>query len=178
MLEAVTADLVFTISLKRSTQNLQLSTSWPADYPIFTLNFRRNAVSQQTTFRAITGHGFWKTTMRSLHMATAGKIRIVTVLSPQRLSVLPDVPAASETYPGLVAGLSIGVFAPAATPKSILDQIAEAHRQATESADFEQKLLAAGLEPVHDTPEQAHRFLEAERARIIPLVKSLGFEMK
>jgi hypothetical protein len=34
LLEAVTADLVFTISLKRSTQNLQLSTSSPADYPI------------------------------------------------------------------------------------------------------------------------------------------------
>jgi hypothetical protein len=28
MLEAVTTDLVFTISLKRSTQNLQLSTTW------------------------------------------------------------------------------------------------------------------------------------------------------
>jgi hypothetical protein len=35
MLEAVHKDLVFTISLKRSTQNLQLSTSSPADYPIF-----------------------------------------------------------------------------------------------------------------------------------------------
>jgi hypothetical protein len=35
MLEAVTTDLVSTISLKRSTQNLQLSTSWPADYPIY-----------------------------------------------------------------------------------------------------------------------------------------------
>ena len=35
MLEAVDTDLVFTISLKRSTQNLQLSTSSPADYPIF-----------------------------------------------------------------------------------------------------------------------------------------------
>ena len=35
MFEAVTADLVFTISLKRSTQNLQLSTSSPADYPIY-----------------------------------------------------------------------------------------------------------------------------------------------
>jgi len=34
MLEAVPTDLVFTISLKRSTQILQLSTSWPADYPI------------------------------------------------------------------------------------------------------------------------------------------------
>jgi hypothetical protein len=43
MLEAVTADLVFTISLKRSTQNLQLSTSSPADYPIYApiaTNFR------------------------------------------------------------------------------------------------------------------------------------------
>ena len=35
MLEAVDTDLVFTINLKRSTQNLQLSTSSPADYPIF-----------------------------------------------------------------------------------------------------------------------------------------------
>ena len=34
MPEAVHTDLVFTISLKRSTQNLQLSTGWPADYPI------------------------------------------------------------------------------------------------------------------------------------------------
>jgi hypothetical protein len=35
MLEAVQPNLVSTISLKRSTQNLQLSTSSPADYPIF-----------------------------------------------------------------------------------------------------------------------------------------------
>jgi hypothetical protein len=37
MLEAANADLVFTISLKRSTPNLQLSTNSPADYPIFRL---------------------------------------------------------------------------------------------------------------------------------------------
>jgi hypothetical protein len=35
LIDAVDTDLRFTISLKRSTQNLQLSTSWPADYPIF-----------------------------------------------------------------------------------------------------------------------------------------------
>jgi hypothetical protein len=34
MLEAANADLVFTISLKRSTPNLPLSTNSPADYPI------------------------------------------------------------------------------------------------------------------------------------------------
>jgi hypothetical protein len=44
MLEAVHHGPRFTISLKRSTQNLQLSTRSPADYPIFgqkqTLTFR------------------------------------------------------------------------------------------------------------------------------------------
>jgi hypothetical protein len=35
MFEAVRTDLVSTISLRRSTQNLHLSTSSPADYPIF-----------------------------------------------------------------------------------------------------------------------------------------------
>jgi hypothetical protein len=35
MLEAAHADLLFTISLKRSTQNLDLSTTTPADHPIF-----------------------------------------------------------------------------------------------------------------------------------------------
>jgi hypothetical protein len=34
MLEAATADLVSTITRKRNTPDLQLSTSWPADYPI------------------------------------------------------------------------------------------------------------------------------------------------
>jgi hypothetical protein len=52
MLEAVHADLVFTISLKRSTQNLQLSTSWPADYPISSSDRYRIAALRQVTFRA------------------------------------------------------------------------------------------------------------------------------
>jgi hypothetical protein len=38
MLEAVNADLVSTISQKRNTPDLQLSTTWPADYPIYARN--------------------------------------------------------------------------------------------------------------------------------------------
>ena len=53
MLEAVHTNLVFTISLKRSTQNLQLSTSWPADYPIYCSDRYQNAVARQTSKGAI-----------------------------------------------------------------------------------------------------------------------------
>jgi hypothetical protein len=56
MLEAAHADLVFTISLRRSTQILQLSTSSPADYPISSSDRYRIAALRQVTFRAMSGH--------------------------------------------------------------------------------------------------------------------------
>jgi hypothetical protein len=45
MLEAANARPRFTISLKRSTQNLQLSTSCPADYPIYRRNSGHRAIN-------------------------------------------------------------------------------------------------------------------------------------
>ena len=58
MLEAVTKDLVFTISLKRSTQNLQLSTSWAR--PI-TPSFGGKAdyMCSQRVFRLLTQLRHW-----------------------------------------------------------------------------------------------------------------------
>ena len=49
MFEAVRTDLVSTISLKRSTQNLRLSTSAPADYPIFEEEPGRRAAAKLLT---------------------------------------------------------------------------------------------------------------------------------
>ena len=49
MFEAVRTDLVSTISLKRSTQNLRLSTSSPADYPIYEQQPGRRAAAHLLT---------------------------------------------------------------------------------------------------------------------------------
>src|SRR5450759_5082390 len=57
MLEAVTTDLVFTISLKRSTQNLQLSTSWPADYPIYVPDSDINPMSNTSRIKTLVWPG-------------------------------------------------------------------------------------------------------------------------
>ena len=119
---------------------------------------------------------FVNVTASLLALNKAGKIRIVGVLSPKRLSVLPDVQAASETYPGLVMELTTAVFAPAGTPKPILNRIAQAHEAAMKNGALEKKLSAAGLEPVHDTPEEAQHYFDAERGRLLPLIKSLHFK--
>ena len=54
MLEAITTDLVSTISLKRSTQNLQLSTSSPADYAIYVKRHKNDAVDAEAICEAVT----------------------------------------------------------------------------------------------------------------------------
>ena len=54
MLEAANADLVFTISLKRSTLNLQLSTSSSADYPIYVKRHKNDAVDAEAICEAVT----------------------------------------------------------------------------------------------------------------------------
>ena len=113
-----------------------------------------------------------------IELHKTGKIRLVAVFTPKPLMVLPDVPVAAETLPGLVAALFVGVFAPAATPKAVIDRVAKAHRAAMTSEDFKSKLILSGFEPILDTPEEAQRFVTDERARIIPLAKSLGFQLK
>jgi tripartite-type tricarboxylate transporter receptor subunit TctC len=107
-----------------------------------------------------------------------GKIRLIAVMTPGRVSILPDVSAATETYPNMIAAIFVGVFAPAATPKAIVDRIAQANRTAVSSDDFKNKLIAGGFEPVVDTPDEAQRYLQTESGRIVPLVKSLGFKLQ
>jgi tripartite-type tricarboxylate transporter receptor subunit TctC len=113
-----------------------------------------------------------------LELHRTGKIRIVMVMSPQRVTVLPEVQSAADTDPRLVASIYMGLFAPAATPKPIIERIAKATRAASESEDYKGKLLAAGYDPVVDTPEEAQRFLDAERHRFAPLVRSLNFKLQ
>jgi tripartite-type tricarboxylate transporter receptor subunit TctC len=104
----------------------------------------------------------------------ANKLRVIAVFAPKRVQLLPNVQTATETYPDLVASLFFGVFAPAATPKSVIDRLAQANHSVMSDAKFQAKLIATGFEPVVDTPEEAQRFLREESARVIPLARSVG----
>ena len=109
-----------------------------------------------------------------------GKIRILAVNAAQRLGAAPDIPTAIEQgLPGMIGLLFLGLFAPAATPKPIVDRIAEATHAAMTEPDFQKVLMASGLEPVPDSnSEKAKRFMEEEIARWGPVVKAAGFKVE
>jgi tripartite-type tricarboxylate transporter receptor subunit TctC len=110
----------------------------------------------------------------ALHQA--GKIRILSVNGPQRLKALPDIPTSiEEGVPGMIGLLALGLFAPAATPKAVIDRITEATHQAMADPGFQQVFAQAGLEPVPDSnSEKARAFLAEEVVRWGPVVKAAG----
>jgi tripartite-type tricarboxylate transporter receptor subunit TctC len=119
-------------------------------------------------------------TAQVLELNRAGKIRILAVNAAQRLSAAPDIPTAIEQgVPGMIGLLFLGLFAPAATPKPILDRIAAATHAAMADAEFQKVLTASGLEAIPDSnSEKAKRFMDDEIARWGPVVKASGFKVE
>ena len=114
-----------------------------------------------------------------LEFHRTGKLRILAVTSPMRLIAAPDIPTAVEAgVPGMVSQQLIRLFAPAGTPKAIIEQIALANRTALAEKSYQQMLIEAGFEPdVDSTPEKYRRVLEEDIARWTPLVKAIGVKL-
>jgi tripartite-type tricarboxylate transporter receptor subunit TctC len=114
-----------------------------------------------------------------LEFHRTGKIRILAVNAAQRLAAAPEIPTAIEqAVPGMIGLLFLGLFAPAATPRPIVDRIAEATRAAMADVEFQKVLIASGLEAIPDSnSDKAKQFIDEEIARWGPVVKAAGFKV-
>ena len=73
-------------------------------------------------------------------------MRVLAVTSPARLIAAPELPTAAEAgLPGLTARNSLGLLAPAGTPKEIIEQIARATHAALAEPAFQQTLIEFGF---------------------------------
>lgn len=81
-------------------------------------------------------------------LARAGKLRALMVTGTRPLASLPDAPPMESVYPGLNIDPWHGIFAPAATPKAVVDQIAADVRTAILSPDLSGRFREMGLEPI------------------------------
>jgi tripartite-type tricarboxylate transporter receptor subunit TctC len=108
----------------------------------------------------------------------SGKMRILAVNAPARLKAAPDIPAAIEILPDMIAQLFSGVFAPAGTPQAVIERISQASRKALSDGGFQKVLIESGSEPVLDSsPAKAQRLLDEERKRLVPLINAIGYKL-
>jgi tripartite-type tricarboxylate transporter receptor subunit TctC len=103
------------------------------------------------------------------------RLRIIMVTSDKRVAALPDVPTASEDYPGLVVTNWIGVFAPANTPKPIVDTLNKALQKMVTLADVRDRFAKASVSPmVMAGPQAFQGFVASEYLRYGRLLRERG----
>jgi tripartite-type tricarboxylate transporter receptor subunit TctC len=114
-----------------------------------------------------------------LELHRSGKVKVVAVTHGTRLAAAPEIPTAVEQgLTDLVTPNFIGVFAPAGTPKPIMDQIAKANLALLEDADYRKLLVSGTFEPHGGLqPDAYRRYVESEIARWTPIVKTLDIKI-
>jgi tripartite-type tricarboxylate transporter receptor subunit TctC len=86
--------------------------------------------------------------------ARGGKVRLLAISSEQRVAQFPDVPTVAETVPGFVMTGWNGYFAPAGTPRSIVDRLAQAIATVCRDPEVVKIMGNMSVDAVGSTPEQ------------------------
>ena len=110
----------------------------------------------------------------SLQFIKSGKLKVLGVVNEKRVSALPDTPTIGETIKGFGSTPWYGLFAPAGTPKAIVNQLQAAVAKALNAPDTKEKLAAVGCEPYYATPEQFAALIKDDLPKWAKIVKDSG----
>jgi tripartite-type tricarboxylate transporter receptor subunit TctC len=95
-----------------------------------------------------------------------GKVRALAVSSPQRTRMNPEIPTIAESgLPGFRYDSWGALYAPAKTPRAIVNRVNGEVAAALKLPETVQRMLAVGMEPVPGTPGELDRFT-AEQLKI------------
>lgn len=106
----------------------------------------------------------------------SGKIRMLATTSPQRSSLLPDVPTLKEGGIDVEANAWNGLIAPGKTPPATAGAIARAVNEALHDPGIGAKLAAQYMVPIGTTPAEFAAFRDAEMQRWTPVVRAAGIK--
>jgi tripartite-type tricarboxylate transporter receptor subunit TctC len=109
--------------------------------------------------------------------AQAGAVRAIAVTSAQRVASAPDLPTIGETLNGFLVSGWQGLFAPAGTPRPVVEQIAAEVKRVFELPEVVMALKKVGGEPAPMTPDQFTEFIRAERPKWKEVVKASGVQV-
>lgn len=106
-----------------------------------------------------------------------GRLRMIAQTGERRSSAAPDIPTMQEQgLKGFVVSSGFALFAPAGTPRPIIDRVHDALVKALNDPAVKNNLTQQGAEVVANTPEQHDKFNRAEIAKWIKVVKEAGIQ--
>lgn len=106
-----------------------------------------------------------------------GQLRALAVTSAQRSPAFPDLPTVAEAgVPGYSAESWYGLFAPAKTPKDVIDRLNKSAATAVQSEAFKRLGVNEGLVMVARPPEELDRYFRGEEERWRKVIQDAGIK--
>lgn len=102
----------------------------------------------------------------------SGRLRAVAVTSEKRNTVLPGVPAMSESYPNFRAESWVGLLAPAKTPNEIIVRLNVESAKVLAQPEVKTRFAELGLETAASTPAQFDQWIRSEIERWGRVIKA------
>lgn len=105
----------------------------------------------------------------------SGRLRGLAVSTAQRVGSFPEVPTIAQSgLPGFDVSAWDAIFAPAGTPRAVIDRVNAAIKTALADEGLKQQLVQRGAEAAPSTPEDLREFVKAEITRWGDAVKASG----
>jgi tripartite-type tricarboxylate transporter receptor subunit TctC len=106
------------------------------------------------------------------------KVKILGLVSAQRLSLAPEIPTIAETFPGYDLGIWQSIVAPAGTSPEIVKKLHGSIRKVLAMPDVRGKLAAAGIEPASsETPEEFAAFIRSQADTRAKVIQAVGMKL-
>lgn len=110
----------------------------------------------------------------AMPLIKSGRARVLAVGSPQRSSAAPEVPTVAESgLPGYEIGSWYGLFAPAATPKDVVQRLSAETIKALTAADLRARFVNLGADPISLSAEESAALLARELERWSKVAKQV-----
>ncbi|HVL74702.1 MAG TPA: Bug family tripartite tricarboxylate transporter substrate binding protein, partial [Noviherbaspirillum sp.] len=174
--------------VRKNPQRANYGTSAPGSLPHFfgvmfakTANIEMTHVGYKGSTPALSdligGHLpiLFNTASDLAEMHKAGRIRILATSGSQRLQALPDVPTFKESGYKLEAVGWNGMYAPAGTPRDVIEKLNRAAVDALKDPDVKSKLALRGFTATGTSPQDLARIQKADAELWAPAIEASGF---
>jgi tripartite-type tricarboxylate transporter receptor subunit TctC len=111
-------------------------------------------------------------------LAKGGQVRAIAVSTPQRVAAAPDIPTIGESIKGFEATGWQGLYAPAGTPRAIVDRIAAEAKRIFGEPQVVATLANLGGESATMTPDAFAEFVRTERVKWAEVVRAAGVRIQ
>jgi len=113
----------------------------------------------------------------ALPLLQSGKMRVLAIMGPERVSQFPKIPTLSEAgVPGVVSEAWFGITAPARTSRVVIDKLNQEVNRLLSLDDIKTALEKIGVTPIGGTPEKMNAMVQGEINTWLKVVRYGGIK--